>query len=113
MEIFNCFFTRHHNGYLREQSLRKIINIDKPFVVPFVLQLAGEYVYEILEVIHDHLNHLDLNNYLNYINQNQKYYKKTRDRMISYWDCKYRRDRKELRNYKGLKIFKYFESHIK
>jgi len=113
VDLLNCFYTRHYNGYIRERKLKEIIMIDRPIVVPFVIQLAGEYVYEILEIIYDHLDHLNLNNYLNFIAENPIYYQKTRARMISYWNCNYRNEYKDLRSYKGLQIFKCFESKLK
>lgn len=111
--IVNCFFTRHCDGYIRERKIKEIIMIDQPFVVPFVIQLVGEYVYEILEVIYDHMKYLNMNNYLRFITDNPVYYEKTKARMISYWNCNYRNQYKKLRDYKGQEIFNYFESRLK
>ncbi|MDQ0193246.1 hypothetical protein J2T20_001595 [Paenibacillus wynnii] len=113
VDILNCFFTRHYNGYIRERKLKEIILVDRPLVVPFVIQLAGEYVYEIQEIIYEHLNYLNIDNYLNFISENPTYYQKTRARMISYWNCNYRNQYKDLRHYKGLEIFKYFERNLR
>ncbi|ASA21608.1 hypothetical protein [Paenibacillus donghaensis] len=111
--ILNCLFTRHHNGYIRERNLKEIILVDKPTVIPFVIQLAGEYVYEIVEIIYEHLNYLNIDNYLNFITANPAYYQKTKARMISYWNCNHRNQHKNLSNYKGLQIFKYFEKNLR
>ncbi len=50
--------TRIHNGVPAAESVRALPatqqtdhGVDEPWVVPFVVQLAGEYVIEILEAI--------------------------------------------------------------
>lgn len=111
--IFACFYTRHCDGFVREQMLRYIIKLDDAFVVPYVIQLTGEYVYEILEVIYDHLEDLNIDSYLNFIFENPVYFAKTKARMISYWDCYYRNRATDLKHYKGYKIFEYFENKLK
>ncbi|MFW9078344.1 hypothetical protein ACOI9X_03545 [Pseudomonas sp. P2757] len=57
------------------------------WVVPFVLQLTGEYVIQILETIEAHLPVLDPVLYGRFIRDNQAYFRTTQARMISYWDC--------------------------
>ena len=46
--ILGCIFTRHHNGYVRQQWMRAVVPHAEPWVVPFVLALLGEYVVEIV-----------------------------------------------------------------
>ncbi len=50
--------TRHSDGRIREECLRQIVAVDRPWVAPFVVQLLGEYVIKIVEVIaatiHEH-----------------------------------------------------------
>ena len=46
--ILNCILLRHHDGYLRQRRLELLIDKTEYFVVPFVFQLLGEYVIEIL-----------------------------------------------------------------
>lgn len=110
-EIIDCYFTRHHNGFIREDKLKRILLSGHSWTVPYVFQLLGEYVYEILEVIYKDLDKLKIDDYLAFINENRTYYQKTRDRMISYWDAYYRRKQGHLKDYVGYKIFNYFESN--
>ena len=49
---------RHSDGHVREECLLQIVAVDRPWLAPFVVQLLGEYVIEIVEVIaatlHEH-----------------------------------------------------------
>lgn len=88
--ILNCIYLRHHNGFVRQRRLAKLIDKTDYFIVPFVFQLLGEYVMEILEVLQMHINP-NTDNYIKFINENQKYWSQTESRMISYWNEYYRR----------------------
>ena len=105
--ILNCIYLRHHNGFIRQQRLEKLIdNIDDYFVIPYIFQLLGEYVMEILEVADKHINDKTINNYLKFFTENPKYRQQTESRMISYWDVYYRRTKyKKLNEYIGQQIF--------
>ena len=88
--ILNCIYLRHHNGFIRQRRLTKLIDKTDYFVVPFVFQHLGEYVMEIIEVLQMHINP-NIDNYVKFINENQKYWTQTECRMISYWNEYYRR----------------------
>src|SRR5438270_2899971 len=47
-ELASCLLTRHSDGFVREKHLAKIIGVNRSWIPPFVIQLAGEYVIEIL-----------------------------------------------------------------
>lgn len=49
--ILHCLYSRHSDGRVRQRHLEKITASSEPWVVPFVVQLAGEYVLEILDTI--------------------------------------------------------------
>jgi hypothetical protein len=51
----SCLYTRHLDGYVRERHLRSIVGSAEPWVVPIVVQLVGEYVVEIVDVIRQQL----------------------------------------------------------
>jgi len=50
-DILNCIYLRHHNGYLREKRLNLISDSSEKWIIPFIVQLIGEYVYELLPII--------------------------------------------------------------
>ncbi|MEU6067512.1 hypothetical protein ABZ864_24265 [Streptomyces sp. NPDC047082] len=49
--ILHCLYSRYSDGLVRQRHLEQIVSLDTPWVVPFVVQLVGEYVLEILEAI--------------------------------------------------------------
>jgi hypothetical protein len=81
--------TRHHDGHVREEYLRRVIKSKEKWVIPFIIQLTGEYVIEILNVIYENLEALDKVNVRKFITDNADYFKKNKDRIRSYWNCYY------------------------
>lgn len=108
-EIIYCLFTRHHNGYVREKCLCEIVSLEHDWIPPYVLQLLGEYVIEILDVIEENLPKLNTDLYRAFLVSNRVFYEKTRQRMISYWDCYYRRRYPDRNEYTGSKIVSFFD----
>ncbi|WP_224997087.1 hypothetical protein [Cesiribacter sp. SM1] len=104
--ILNSIYLRHHNGYVRERRLRHLTNTNEYWLIPFTVQLLGEYVYEILEVLDKHVNEDTLDLYADFAAENPKYWQKTESRMISYWDVYHRRKYPKLKEYLGYRIIK-------
>ncbi|HEY8322567.1 MAG TPA: hypothetical protein VIG46_12325 [Candidatus Baltobacteraceae bacterium] len=110
-----ALLTRHANGYVREANLRLILSLPEPWIAPFVVQLTGEYVWHILALIWESVDALDRSVYAAFLRANPAYYERTRQRVISYWDCYYRpgthyggtRD-----EYVGFKLLAYFDELI-
>lgn len=46
-----CLGTRHHDGYLREACLARMLAAPQGFMAPFIVHLVGEYVIEIVQRI--------------------------------------------------------------
>ncbi len=109
-EIVDCLLTRHHDGFVRQQHLERIIRSGNPWVPPFVVQLLGEYSIEIIGVIHNHLNSLDQAPYREFLQDNAEFFTQTAQRVESYWDCYYRVHPKE--EYVGFKVLEFFKSLI-
>lgn len=92
--ILGCLFTRHSDGFVRQAWLREIIGETYPWVVPFVVQLAAEYVVEILDDIR-RLGRLDdpaspqSAQYRLFFAENPRFLELTRQRIISYRHCFY------------------------
>ncbi len=103
--ILNCIYLRHHNGFIRQRRLEQLIDKTDYFVVPFVFQLLGEYVLEILVVLERHINKQTIDAYIKFIVENKKYFQQTESRMISYWNQYYRRPKfKKLNDYIGKQV---------
>lgn len=102
--LYSCLLTRHHDGHVRQRHLERILSVHEPWIVPFVIQLTGEYVIQILETAETHLPTLDSALYGRFIRDNQAYFQTTQARMISYWDCYYRRRYKHQSDYVGFRL---------
>lgn len=105
-KILNCIYLRHHNGFVRQRQLKELKDNTEYYVIPFIFQLLGEYVIEILYDIDEHLNERTINNYVKFIRENERYWQQTESRMISYWNEYYRYPNfKRLNDYIGKRIF--------
>lgn len=107
--ILGCLFSRHHNGFIREECIKGVVVSDYIWVTPYVLGLLGEYVIEILHVIHSKLDAFNFENYIEFIKNNLEFYELTRQCMISYWNCYYRYKFYNKKDYVGFQIFEFFD----
>lgn len=46
-----CLGTRHHNGYVREACVARLLAAPRGWMAPFIVHLVGEYVDEIVQRI--------------------------------------------------------------
>jgi hypothetical protein len=108
--IFDCIFTRNCNGFLREKHLKNIIACDTipEWCMPYILRLSSEYVVEIVNTIYDGLKEKDNADLTSFCRNNLLICKRAYSRMVSYWDCYYRRDWIKLRDYVGSKLYREF-----
>lgn len=94
--ILHCLYSRHCDGRVRQRHLEQIVGLHEAWVVPFVVQLAGEYVVEILEAIHRGLPGLGVPGsverrlYGEFIARNAAFFGRTERRVVSYWSEYYR-----------------------
>ena len=103
-DILNCLYTRHHNGYVREERLKKLSDKPKNWKTPFIVQLLGEYIYELFPIIDKKVNGETLEFYQEFRNKNLKYWQQTESRIASYWNEYYRFQFPKLKDYLGIKI---------
>jgi hypothetical protein len=107
-EILNCFYTRHYDGYIREEKMKSIISLNHSWIVPYVIKILGEYIIEILEVINNNIKNLNSEDYKIFINNNTMFFKTTESRVASYWDCYYRYKFPQKSKYVGFRLIKHF-----
>lgn len=88
--ILSCLLLRHHDGFIRQKSLRQLTGNPHYCTIPFIFQLLGEYVIEILFIVDTCINDHTIAGYLSFIADNDKYWQQTQARVISYWDEYYR-----------------------
>ncbi|WP_129587801.1 hypothetical protein [Herbaspirillum robiniae] len=103
--LYSCILTRHSDGYLRQRHLAQIFNRKQPWIAPFVIRLASEYVVEILYDIENNFDRLDTAMYARFLRENPAFYAQAKARMISYWDCYYRGTCKYKNDYVGFRLF--------
>jgi hypothetical protein len=113
--VAHCLYTRHHDGRVRERHALRIVRDLTPWVLPFVVQLVGEYVVEIVAALEERLpeigtpSSLQERAYGAFLAANPELLRLTRARVISYWDCYYRRDFPALADYPGYRLIAAFE----
>jgi hypothetical protein len=106
-QILNCIYTRHHNGYIREKRLKKLFGFDNDWILPYKLQLLGEYVIEILFELDKHITNENIRRYKQLTFNNRKYWEQTKSRVASYWNEHYRYPNyKNFNDYIGKQIVK-------
>jgi hypothetical protein len=88
--ILSALYTRHHNGFIRERRVLEIVASPATWVVPFVLQLIGEYVIEIIRQLADRREQLQYARYACFIDENPEFVALTCRRVVSYWECYFR-----------------------
>lgn len=94
--VLACLYTRHHDGYVRQRHLGTILGLLDAWIPPFVVQLIGEYVVEILHDIAEGLRELDVEGseqrtqYGAFVVENPGFFELTAQRVISYWNAYYR-----------------------
>ena len=116
-ELVDCLFTRHHSGYTRQASLERIIRSPNIWIPPFVIQLVGEYVIEILHVISNNLSSFNTPAYEQFVRSNPEFISLTEHRVMSYWSAYYRHPPWKSRRafykrdeYVGFRLMSFFKS---
>ncbi|MGR3939681.1 hypothetical protein [Streptomyces sp. BRA346] len=108
--ILHCLYSRHGDGMIRQRHVEQIVRSGEPWVVPFVVQLVGEYVVEVLEAIRIGLSDVATPGsaqrilYGDFIARNPSYFARTERRVVSYWSCYYRHQYPTFGTYPGCLI---------
>lgn len=107
--VLSCIYSRHHDGFVRQEFVSRILTSDDDAcIIPFVVQLLGEYVVEIcadverfvLESLPARPNLLQ--GFATFLADNPCYAELTEQRATSYWSCYYRRQHPSRQTYPGL-----------
>jgi hypothetical protein len=108
--VLHCLYTRHHDGFVRQRHLRPLLACDEPWVVPFVVQLVGEYVLPILIDIEAALRPHHARAYGAFVQENEAFMRLTGARVCSYWNAYYRSPGVVRRMHIGEVILRRLES---
>jgi hypothetical protein len=104
LTILACIYTRHHDGLVRLKYLNRLLTVNEAWVSPFVLQLTGEYVIEIIETVSQNIELLPFELYAKFIAENQLFIDVLKQKIISYWNCYYRYRSFHFKDYVGFKL---------
>lgn len=100
--MLDCLLTRHHDGFVRQEHLGRLLGRTvEPFMLPYILRLAEEYVIEIIRDIVKACERLPKEPLALFMRENPRWLSLMRDRCASYWDCYYKR-RFPLKEYPGI-----------
>ena len=110
--IAACWFTRHHDGHMRERFLRALPAFDRSWIVAYVVTLCGEYVAELLEYIWERRDLFDRAILARWLCENETFHARTRRRIVSYWDCYYRGRHPSFNSYVGCQLIDFFEECV-
>jgi hypothetical protein len=101
--ILLCLGTRHYDGYLRQECLRELVKNEAPWLTPYVLQLAGEYVVEIIEDVANAIGEHNPATLRAFALENSAYLAALGRRITSYWSY-HRHAYPERHSYPGAKV---------
>ena len=105
--IYDCIYTRHCDGRVREKHIRNILAVNFPeWCFPYIMKLSSEYVVEITSVIYDALKERDNSDLWSFSQSNPKMLQLAYRRMVSYWNEFYRTGCPKFADYVGRKLFK-------
>lgn len=118
--VYACLGLLHHDGYVREKQLRTLLTLpSQPWMAPFLLEISGGYVKELLEVLDEARRDQDNEVLQDLCRRNPERTQRAYSRMVSYWDAYYRQDslcpcvrdgrqglRADLKAYVGYALFR-------
>ena len=110
--ILSALYTRNHNGYVREKYVKVLVQAEEPWLAPFVIQMLGEYVVEIVQVLEAHIANLSSESYLRFMKENEPFLSLVRRRIASYWDCYYRAKFPRLEDYPPFRVAEVLTQHL-
>lgn len=108
--VVPCLYTRHHDGRVRQRYLEALLSSDEAWAAPFVVQLLGEYVLEILQVLDRGRSDLVRPTFAGFVSENPAFMILTRQRVVSYWSCYHRHRFPKRRDYPGFRALAALES---
>jgi len=102
--ILACLGTRHHDGYVRQACLAQILDGDDTWLTPYIVQLAGEYVIEIVDDVARWSETQEASPLAAFARANPAYLATLARRVTSYWNCCHRRAYPDRTDYPGTRV---------
>jgi hypothetical protein len=108
-----CLGTRHYDGYLRQECLQELVKNEAPWLTPYLVQLAGEYVVEIAEDVANALIGRNPATLRAFALENPAYLATLERRVTSYWYCYHRQAYPERQSYPGARALAVLRAAVK
>jgi hypothetical protein len=105
--LLRAFFTRHHDGHVRQRNLELIVSCSERWIAAYVVQLVGEYVVRVIESAARGLSSLSIpgsdqrDAYGQFAAENAAFLDLTAARVVSYWNEYYRHRYLKISDYPG------------
>lgn len=80
----------NYDGFVRQRSVGPLVRSGASWTTPYILELASDYVVEIISELEEHLEAADLDDLRRYIADNPAHWALTTHRVESYWNEYYR-----------------------
>ena len=110
--ILLCFGTRHYDGYLRQECLQELLKNEASWLTPYLLQLAGEYVIEIVEEVTNAIGERNPATLRAFALENSSYLATLDRRVTSYWSYYHRHAYPDRNTYPGFKVLAALRSAV-
>lgn len=106
--MLHCLFSRSCDGYVRQRHVQALLDGETPeWALPYIVEICGEYVVQILELVYSRLRNRDTAAYAELCRLNLPRFLHVHARMVSYWNEYYRwGDCRQYRRYVGRALFK-------
>lgn len=83
--IYDCVYARHRDGFVRERHVEALLARAEPWIPTFVLELLGEYVIEIAQIIYRAVDVIPRDAYHSYGIGNPAHLKRICKKIVSYY----------------------------
>ena len=80
-----CLGSRSHNGYVRQRSIERLLQVYRPWAVPYLVEALGDYVLEILQVLQGQIPGSHEQDFAEYLIANEARFIYLSRRCVSYW----------------------------
>jgi hypothetical protein len=108
--ILACLGTRHYDGYVRQASLAQILDADEAWLIPYIVQLAGEYVIEIVDDVARWSGTRGTSSLAVFARANPAWLATLSRRVTSYWNCYHRHAYPDRADYPGTRVLALMRS---
>jgi hypothetical protein len=105
LDILACLYARHNDGYVREKHVDRLCASKQEWVIPFIIQLLGEYVIEIGCRINKNIANIDRQLYKLFAAANPEYIRLCQAQILTYWSYYYPQVR--FVDYPGFRVLNY------